>query len=64
MSPLTMRPRQVVSLSVGDVLHMPHPTTRPLDVVTNDVVLARAVAGTSGNRLACLVVGPDEEKNR
>lgn len=64
MSPLTMRPRQVVALSVGDVLHMPHPTARPLDVVTNDVVLARAVAGTSGNRLACLVVAQDEEKNR
>jgi flagellar motor switch protein FliM len=64
MAPLTMRPRQVVALNVGDVLHMPHPTTRPLDVVTNDVVLARAVAGASGNRLACLIVGTDEEKTR
>lgn len=64
MSGLTMRPRDVLALSVGDVVRMPHPTTRPLDVVTNDVVLARAVAGTSGTRLACLVVAADEEKSR
>ncbi|SDQ19853.1 flagellar motor switch protein FliM [Quadrisphaera sp. DSM 44207] len=61
---MTTRPAEVLALSVGDVLRLPHPTTRPLDVVTADVVLARAVAGTSGHRLACLVVSPEEEKSR
>ena len=63
-SPRTARPEEVLSLAVGDVLRLTHPTTRPLDVVTADVVLARAVAGASGSRLACLVVSPDEENSR
>ncbi len=61
MTPMALPVAAVSALSVGDVLHLPHPTARPLDVVTNDVVLARAVPGTSGTRLACLVVNPDEE---
>ncbi|MBF5083116.1 flagellar motor switch protein FliM [Quadrisphaera sp. INWT6] len=61
MTPMALSVQAVTALSVGDVLHLPHPTARPLDVVTNDVVLTRAVPGTSGTRLACLVVNPDEE---
>ncbi|MGQ7297334.1 flagellar motor switch protein FliM [Quadrisphaera sp. KR29] len=61
MTPMSLSVQAVTALAVGDVLHLPHPTARPLDVVTNDVALARAVPGTSGTRLACLVVNPDEE---
>lgn len=61
MTPMALSVQAVTALAVGDVLHLPHPTARPLDVVTNDVALARAVPGTSGTRLACLVVNPDEE---
>ncbi|WP_109775280.1 flagellar motor switch protein FliM [Quadrisphaera granulorum] len=64
MIPVVMRPSDVLALEVGDVVRIPHPTARPLDVVTHDIVLARAVAGASGNRLACLVVSPDEENDR
>jgi flagellar motor switch protein FliM len=55
-TPMPTHPPEVLALRVGDVLRLSHPTTRPLDVVTNGVVLASAVAGTSGSRLACLVV--------
>jgi len=55
-APRATHPPEVLSLAVGDVVRLRHPTTRPLDVVSNGVVLARAVAGTSGSRLACLVV--------
>ncbi|QTE31270.1 FliM/FliN family flagellar motor switch protein [Pengzhenrongella sicca] len=58
--PITVRPSDVVGLAVGDVLHLNHPTTRPLDVVVDGVVLARAAAGTQGTRLACLVVTSEE----
>ena len=59
-APITVRPSDVVGLAVGDVLHLYHPTTRPLDVVVDDVVLAQAAAGTQGTRLACLVVTSEE----
>lgn len=61
-APVPTHPPAVLALAVGDVVRLAHPVTRPLDVVTNGVVLASAVAGTSGSRLACLVVetaGPD-----
>ena len=58
--PITIRPSDVVGLSVGDVLHLGHPTTRPLEVVVDDVVLAQAAAGTQGTQLACVVVTSEE----
>lgn len=59
-TPIIVRPSDVVGLVVGDVVHLGHPTTRPLDVVVDDVVLARAAAGTQGTRLACVVVTSEE----
>jgi flagellar motor switch protein FliM len=51
----------VVGLAVGDVLPLQHPATRPLDVVVDGVVLARAAVGSQGSRLACRVVDVEEE---
>ena len=47
-------------LAVGDVLPLSHPSADPLDVVVDEVVLARAAAGSHGSRLACLVVTVEE----
>ncbi|HEY8721180.1 flagellar motor switch protein FliM [Pengzhenrongella sp.] len=58
--PITVRPSDVVGLALGDVLELNHPTNRPLEVVVDDVVLARAAAGTQGARLACVVVTAEE----
>ncbi|HEY0117449.1 MAG TPA: flagellar motor switch protein FliM, partial [Cellulomonas sp.] len=55
-SPLTVRPRQVVHLTVGDVLPLGHPASRPLDVVVDGVQLAHAAAASHGSRLVCQVV--------
>jgi flagellar motor switch protein FliM len=52
----------VVDLAVGDLLPLSHPSSQPLDVVVDGVVLARAAAGNNGSRLACMVVTV-EEKN-
>ncbi|WP_240675573.1 flagellar motor switch protein FliM [Cellulomonas endophytica] len=59
-SPVPVQPREVVGLAVGDVLPIRHPVSRPLDVVVDGVVLARAAAGSQGARLACQIVTVEE----
>ncbi|WP_235915663.1 flagellar motor switch protein FliM [Puerhibacterium puerhi] len=59
-APVTVQPRDVVALQVGDVVPLSHPSSQPLDVVVDDVVLARAAVGSHGSRLACKVVTVEE----
>jgi len=59
-TPKTVRPQEVLAFAVGDVLPLEHPSSRPLDVVVDGVVLARAAAGNNGSRLACMVVDVEE----
>jgi flagellar motor switch protein FliM len=59
-TPMSIQPRDVIELAVGDVLPLSHPASRPLDVVVDGVVLARAAAGSHGSRLACQVVTVEE----
>jgi len=59
-APVTVHPRQIADLAVGDLLPLAHPATRPLDVVVDQVVLAHAAVGSSGTRLACRVVTLEE----
>lgn len=59
-APVTVHPRDVLSLQVGDVLPLSHPSSTPLDVVVDGVVLARAAIGSHGPRLACRVVTVEE----
>ncbi len=60
-APVIVHPREVVGLAIGDVLPLSHPQSKPLDVVVDGVVLARAAAGNSGSRLACMVVTVEEK---
>ncbi len=60
-TPVTVQPRDILTLAVGDVLPLTHPSTEPLDVVVDDVVLAKAAIGSHGPRLACRVVAVTEE---
>jgi flagellar motor switch protein FliM len=57
-NPVNVAPEQLLSLAVGDVLPLAHPTTAPLAVTAADVTFAHAVPGSKGKRLACLVVEP------
>ncbi len=59
-APMTVRPRQVVQLAVGDVLPLGHPASQPLDVVVDGVPLAHATAASHGSRLVCQVVAVEE----
>ncbi len=56
-----MTPRDLVTLRPGDIVPLEHPVTSPLAVTSAGVTFAHAVAGSSGNRLACLVVPPPKE---
>ena len=63
LEPMTVQPRDVVGLAVGDLLPLSHPAAEPLDVVVDGVVLARAALGSNGPRLACRIVSVASEEN-
>lgn len=56
----SMTPTEVLDLAVGDVVHVPHAQSRPLDVIVDGHVLARGAVGSSGSRLACRIVTTEE----
>jgi flagellar motor switch protein FliM len=60
LAPLPVTAGRVISLAVGDVIRLPHPSHRPLDVVVDGVPIARASAGASGSRRACVVIDTEE----
>lgn len=60
----TINPRELHGLAIGDTLPLIHPTSRPLDVMVGDLVLAEAAAGTSGSRLAAMVVALKKEEQK
>ena len=63
-TPLMAPPADRITLRPGDIVPLEHPVTRPLTVMSAGVTFAYAVAGSSGRRLACLVVPPPQEESR
>ncbi len=59
-APLTVNPGVVLDLAVGDVLRLPHPASRPLEVAVDGIAVATAAIGSTGSRLACVVVDTEE----
>jgi len=60
LTPLPVTAGRVISLAVGDVIHLPHASHKPLDVVVDGLTIARASAGASGSRRACVVIDTEE----
>lgn len=60
LSSAQVLPNAVLALAVGDVLAIPHPAHRPLDVVVDGRTLARAAVGSTGSRLACIIIDTEE----
>lgn len=58
--PANVRPGTILNLAVGDVVPLPHPTRRPLDITVDGRPLAQAAAGSSGARLAAVIVNTEE----
>jgi len=58
-NPLEVASHDLLSLAVGDVLLLRHPRDAPLEVTTNDVTFAHAIASNHRRRLAATIVpGP------
>lgn len=60
LTPVPVRPGRILDLAVGDLIPVPHPHSRPLDVAVDDRVLATAAVGSTGSRLACVIVTTEE----
>jgi flagellar motor switch protein FliM len=60
-NPVRMHPADLVALRPGDIVQIGHPITEPLAVISAGRTFAHAVPGSSGQRLACLVVPSPEE---
>ena len=56
LSPVLVNPSRVLSLAVGDLLAIPHPQHRPLNLTVDGEILACAAVGANRSRLACVVV--------
>jgi flagellar motor switch protein FliM len=55
-APLSVSSADLLSLAVGDVLLLRHPRDAPLEVTTNDVTFAYAIASNHRRRLAASIV--------
>ncbi len=51
LAPRAVLPREVLDLSVGDVIAFPHSADRPMTLVVGDQTVATAAVGTAGARL-------------
>jgi flagellar motor switch protein FliM len=60
LAPAMVKPSVILNLAVGDVLPLPHPQSRPLDVAVGGHRLGCAAVGANGPRLACVVVNTEE----
>jgi flagellar motor switch protein FliM len=62
LAPVLVKPNRVLTLAVGDLLKIPHPKHRPLNLTVDGQPLARAAVGANGARLACVIVTTEENQ--
>lgn len=60
LTPANVRPSVVLDLRVGDLLPLPHPQHRPFDLTVGGQTVASAALGSSGSRLACVIVKTED----
>jgi flagellar motor switch protein FliM len=58
-----VRPSVVLRMKVGDILPIPHPRHRPLDVAVGGQTVATAAVGAAGSRLAIVITNPEENNS-
>ncbi len=61
LRPTTLSPADLAALQPGDAIRLHHPAAAPLEVVVDGTCFAHATPGTSGFRLAALIVGTPKE---
>ncbi len=60
LSPRIVTARSVIRLAVGDIIRLPHPSHKPLHVAVEGQPIARASVGSTGSRVACVIVDTEE----
>ncbi|MEO8221198.1 MAG: flagellar motor switch protein FliM [Specibacter sp.] len=60
LAPVPVTPNTILNLAVGDVLTLPHPTTRPFDLTVGGKPIASALGVTHGSRKAGQIVTTEE----
>lgn len=60
LAPVPVTPHTILNLAVGDVLTLPHPTTRPFDLTVGGKPIASALGVTHGSRKAGQIVTTEE----
>jgi flagellar motor switch protein FliM len=60
LTPASVKPSVVLGLAVGDLLPLPHPHHRPFDLAVGGHPVAGAALGSSGSRLACVIVKTED----
>ena len=58
-----VRPATILNLAVGDLLPLPHPRHRPLDVAVDGHTVATAALGANGSRIAGVVVSTKDNNS-
>ncbi|MFC5502349.1 flagellar motor switch protein FliM [Lysinimonas soli] len=61
LRPATVGPADILGLAEGELIRLPHPQHRPLDVAVDGVTVAGAAVGANGSRLACVIVSLEEQ---
>jgi flagellar motor switch protein FliM len=56
LTPVAVRPSDILHLAVGDVLPLGHPADAPMQVTVDGLPLGRAAIGRTGTRLACTII--------
>lgn len=60
LQPAPVGPATVLDLAVGDVIPIPHPRHRPLDLAVDGHIVAHAAIGAQSGQIACVVVDLEE----
>lgn len=61
LAPITIGTGEVLDLAPGDLLRLPHPETRPYELVAGQTPIALATPGSRGSRLICKITTTPEE---
>lgn len=60
LAPVPVTPTTILNLTVGEILRLPHPTSRPFDLTVGGKPVARAMGVTHGSRKAGQIVRTEE----
>lgn len=61
LAPLTIGTGEILDLAPGDLLRLPHPETRPYELVAGRTEIGLATPGSRGSRLTCKITTTPEE---